>query len=949
MPPNKARKGHGKVTRRKTSPIKKRGQLVGPHKTWAKFVRDVLAEMPWTREETCEFLEIKIGWLKKALRGGNFRGDFRESFQDRLSAKWKENFPDKKELKWPSYLDDASWDKVAGSAQRSQTSALPNIANNADVRIAPSHLSAGENIGGNLLVGRDRERADLDAAWNGPRRKNVVIIVALLGAGKTSLVSRWANDTLAKKNHCGIKRYFAWSFYNQGTGRKGDADLFLKEALVFFGDPVLAASNVGAWKKGERLYELIVNYRSLLILDGLEPLQDEKTGELRDDGLNALVRGLAAHNPGLCLITTRRHLSEFTTHSHTNAPVWELSPLSSRAGADLLTALGVEGAGARRRHLSAHVKGHALTLVLLGSYLREAHKGDIRRVDRVNFQKADERIAGGHAFRIMAAYEKWFTKTKWYAELNLLRLLGLFDRPASPDCIAALCDPPIAELTETLAAADIETWNQALYRLVKLNLIEQKPSEFRQVFGYNKNDAKSSKLGKPKAFTSPGLECELRSSIDTHPLIRAYFAKHLQTRATSAWISANTRLFDHLRFSVPDWPEGLDGLQRLFQSIVHGCAAGSAEDALWKVYDERIQRGDRRYALKQVGALSSTLAALAYFYKNPWTILVEGLEPSSQRLVYNETAVHLRASGRLQEAIVPSELACEKSGETDCVNAAVNFGNHAELLLSLGYLSQAAMAADRAVGYSDKGKDEEEKMYQRTVRAEISFCTGDFDESNQLLLEAQTIQKSREPEFPELYSVPGFRQHCLLLAPLESSVWRLILGIPGNSTSDVIRMASNVTIMANNALKSAKVKGWMFGIALHHLTIGEALLFQRIVDVDSKPPSHAENAALFHLAWAVRLSRRGGVYSHLVRSLRSRSWAYFQKNCIREANADLDNAQQIAERGPMRLHLADIHLHRARFFRDKTELRRARILIKQLRYGRRKQELEDAETASKQW
>lgn len=30
------------------------------------------------------------------------------------------------------------------------------------------------------------------------------------------------------------------------------------------------------------------------------------------------------------------------------------------------------------------------------------------------------------------------------------------------------------------------------------------------------------------------------------------------------------------------------------------------------------------------------------------------------------------------------------------------------------------------------------------------------------------------------------------------------------------------------------------------------------------------------------------------------------------ARADLDEAQQIAERGPMRLHMADIHLHRAR-------------------------------------
>ena len=37
------------------------------------------------------------------------------------------------------------------------------------------------------------------------------------------------------------------------------------------------------------------------------------------------------------------------------------------------------------------------------------------------------------------------------------------------------------------------------------------------------------------------------------------------------------------------------------------------------------------------------------------------------------------------------------------------------------------------------------------------------------------------------------------------------------------------------------------------------------------------------------------------------------------AQADLDEAWDIAERGPMRLHLADIHLHRARLFFGEQE------------------------------
>ncbi len=51
----------------------------------------------------------------------------------------------------------------------------------------------------------------------------------------------------------------------------------------------------------------------------------------------------------------------------------------------------------------------------------------------------------------------------------------------------------------------------------------------------------------------------------------------------------------------------------------------------------------------------------------------------------------------------------------------------------------------------------------------------------------------------------------------------------------------------------------------------------------------------------------------------------------------------------MKLHMADIHLHRARLFRNKSELAEARKLIEECRYWRRKEELDDAEEAAKNW
>ena len=404
--------------------------------------------------------------------------------------------------------------------------------------IAPSRLFRGKNTGSALLIGRADEFLNLDKAWSGTAKKNIITIVAWGGVGKTSLVAHWAAKKLDQSDHDGIERYFDWSFYSQGTRHEDNAtganhaaaaDLFLKEALDLFGDPALAASNAGAWQKGERLAQLVGQQRTLLILDGLEPLQDARTGELRDDGLRALLRGLAVHNQGLCLVTTRQHLPELATWQQTTAPELELANLTDEAGAALLTKLGVNGTDAEKHALSARVKGHALTITLLGRYLKRAHHGDIRRVDRVDLQNVNETEQGGHAFRVIAAYERWFEENNCHAELAILHLLGLFDRPATPDCLAALRTPPIPGLTDALTSLNEDDWNATVTHLVELNLVEEQPWEPLSVFGYSQKEAElvwldSEKgcfhsLGKPKLFKISHPSFGIHHSLDAHPLI----------------------------------------------------------------------------------------------------------------------------------------------------------------------------------------------------------------------------------------------------------------------------------------------------------------------------------------------------------------------------------------------------------------------------------------------
>ena len=246
-------------------------------------------------------------------------------------------------------------------------------------RLGPEKISVAKlPVTGSDVFGREEDLAFLDNAWAN-QHVNVVTIVAWAGVGKSTLINHWLRR-LAAEHYRSAELIFGWSFYRQGTsGDSSSADEFLDAALAWFGDP---DPRIGtAWEKGERLAKLIAHRRTLLVLDGLEPLQNPpgpQEGRLRESSFQALLRELAAFNTGLCVITTRLPIADLADHERTSALRLDLEQLSSDAGAKLLRALGVKGHEAELRSASDEFSGHCLALTLLGSYLTDAYKGDIR-------------------------------------------------------------------------------------------------------------------------------------------------------------------------------------------------------------------------------------------------------------------------------------------------------------------------------------------------------------------------------------------------------------------------------------------------------------------------------------------------------------------------------------------------------------------------------------------
>jgi tetratricopeptide (TPR) repeat protein len=533
----------------------------------------------------------------------------------------------------PRRISRQSFQKVRPADSRVGTRKPPT-------RLAPKKISVARlPVTGSDVFGREEDIAFLDAAWAN-KDVNLVTIVAWAGVGKSTLVNHWLRR-MATDHYRSAELIFGWSFYRQGSsGETSSADEFLDAALTWFRDPDPRLGT--AWQKGERLARLIAYRRTLLVLDGLEPLQNPpgpQEGRLREPPLQALLRELAAFNTGLCVITTRTPIADIADHERTSALRRDLEQLSSDAGAQLLQALGVKGDEAELRSASDEFQGHCLALTLLGSYLTDAYNGDIRYRREVSERLAHDVRQGVHAQRVMESYQTWFGEGP---ELSLLRILGLFDRPADEKALGALLrPPPIRGLTEPLSDLSPTEWRTILARLRRARLLA-------------------------------GGDPQNPDYLDTHPLVREYFGEQLRSQRIEAWKECNRRLYNHYRTLGPELPDTFRQMEPLFLAVICGCNAGLFRAALHEVYIPRIQQGNASFAANVLGAGGALLSVLVHFFErgrwdSPVKISVGGqsLTAEDQLFILTQAGLYLSVTRGLG---TPEARICYERAESLCVS-----------------------------------------------------------------------------------------------------------------------------------------------------------------------------------------------------------------------------------------------------------------------------------------
>lgn len=780
------------------------------------------------------------------------------------------------------------------------------------------------------LVGRDEELKRLDEAWASPSI-NLFSLVAEGGAGKSTLVNEWLGRMQAENYH-GADAILGWSFYSHGSKERAtSADQFLNWALEKLG---IKLDTTSASAKGEEIVETLAKRRVLLLLDGVEPLQHgpgPQTGQLKDLGLRALLRRFAALPPSephrLIVITSRLAIVDIARWKDTAAPVLNVEKLSDEAGAALLRDNGVWGTDNELKAAAHDFAGHPLALGLLASFLKETQFGDVRRRDHIRDLLHDaDNPRHDHARRVMESYEK-----DWLADqpvlLAIMHMVGLFDRPAGEDCLKALREKPAIEgLTDAIVDLSEAELNRAVARLREVRLLS------------------------PEDKNAP-------EELNAHPLVREWFGESLRRKNETAWRAGHSQLYDHLRQTAKEgsWPT-LEQLAPLYQAISHGCRAGRHHEALEDVFIDRICRrfggGEIEfYASYKLGALASDLVAISFFFDKPYETPVGTLPEADRSWVLGGAAYCLCAQGRLPEARLAHRADLQiLEGAKYWLPAACAASNLSETELIIGDVASAVTTAERAIAHVHRSGNAFVMMsISLRILADALHTAGQRQKAEAVFANAE---RQRDPDFdayPLLYLERDYKYCDLLLgkgnwaAACDRAAQTLEWGKgrQGMYFSSLLPLGGREYPLLDRALGPLTLGRAHIGLALAAGEQSASSRQREVLSLLARGLSNKEIARSLNIAadqerdaqrLVTQCRRRRSSFllanarlDEAVDGLRAAAHlqyiplgllarAVFRRSVgdWQRAERDLDEVEEIAEPGLMKLYLCDLAIERAR-------------------------------------
>jgi len=279
-----------------------------------------------------------------------------------------------------------------------------------------------------FFTGRADELARLDR-WAADPEVRLVGVSAWGGAGKTALVTHWIGDGGEITRRLELRGAFGWSFYGDPSAEHWAAKL-LKWAQHDLGVPVPVTGRVAG-----RVLEVLAAVPMLLVLDGLEVVQEGPAGEgfgrLLDGPMREVLTGACRQDhAGLVVLTSRFPFADLETVDGSSARMLEVPAFTPVEGAALLAA---RGGGwlpePQRRELAAAVDGHALAVTVLAGLLAA-------RPPAINLTTLREDLAiaartNTQVSKVLGFYSDRLAEADRY----LLAGISLFTRPVTAEAV----------------------------------------------------------------------------------------------------------------------------------------------------------------------------------------------------------------------------------------------------------------------------------------------------------------------------------------------------------------------------------------------------------------------------------------------------------------------------------------------------------------------------------
>jgi tetratricopeptide (TPR) repeat protein len=669
-----------------------------------------------------------------------------------------------------------------------------------------------------------------------------------------------------------MQRVFAWSFYSQGQHQTyTNSSAFFQAVLPFLGVNAIPQTEV---EKARSLANCLQNQAVLLILDGIEPLQQAPHlgGFLQDGGIKELLAQLRRGNRSFVLLSSRQAVKELEDWEEDVSFSLPLETLKDDEGALLLAKLKVTGSDAQRQALSHNLGGHALSLVLCGHLLWQFHRGEIIYAKELPPLSADAKD-GGQARRVLQYYDSLLSENeRWF-----MYALGLFDRPMDWREKQALfaCK---TEAESGLAVLEGLPVLKAAFQ--KLASLDDKIEQSLEEKGLLLKDL-------PGFKNLEGLAAH-RTQWDTHPLIREFFAAQFQQQQPAAFKAAHALLFAYFQ-KLPEkqQPDTLAELAPLYRAVLHGCLAGEYEKALLDVYWERIRRSGEAYSIQKLGAYNEELSAIAAFFPQGWTQPVSNdLSVMWQAWLLAEASFCLMSLGRLAEAVAPREAGIKiEAKREDWNNAEISAENLVDLLLPLGQLTKAETTACLVIDYAQHTEDKFWQIASHSKLATVLHRQGKLAEARTAFIETENIQLERQPDYPLLYSVPG-AQYCALLLDLAKNEEEIRSVLQrGEYSLDIFIKQVHLLSIAYDYLTIARCH-----VALNNLPAADSTFQQAVSGI-----------------------QKAGKIQYMPEFYLYRADFYLCQANLPAARADLNSAWDIITRSGMKLYATDAYLSEARY------------------------------------